>query len=101
MKELLRIPMREDTVTLLQYLVYEMDGLKILNCRIIQSGSASNAIYDRYIREYREACCTYHMTFNEVVKEYASEYANSQHQYQTDFLTGELVVFGPVKVEQA
>lgn len=92
MREVIRIRIDEGALAYLQMLSYEVDGLRVLNCQILQGGKVENELYDKYLSDYKAAVCAFQFAFSELVKTVASEYLDRQFHHEIKFLTGELVV---------
>lgn len=92
MKELFRVPVDEGVCTYLQMLVYTMEGLRVLNCQIIRSGKADNAIYTDFLGRYQDAFATYNVAFDELCRELAPHHLAPKYRRELSFLTGELIV---------
>lgn len=97
MKEITRIVLPEEIVTYLQMLIYERDGLKLLNCQIIQNDTMDNLVsnerYQDYLKQYKESCISFQIAFNEVIKEYVPiEYQTKDYNVDVSFISEELIV---------
>lgn len=92
MKTAAKIPLDEGVLAYLQMLAFEVDGLRVLNCQIMQSGGGRDVCYDRFLERYQEASRTYRMAFGEVVGAAAPEYLGPEYRHEVSFLTGELIV---------
>lgn len=87
-----RIPLDEGVLAYLQMLAFEVDGLRVLNCQIMQSGGGRGVCHDRFLERYQDASRTYRMAFGEVVRAAAPEYLGPEYRHEVSFLTGELIV---------
>ena len=92
MKTAARIPLDEGVLTYLQMLAFETDGLRVLNCQIMQSGGGRGGCYDRFLERYQESSRTYQTAFGQVVAAAAPEYRGPEYRHEVSFLTGELIV---------
>lgn len=92
MKEIKRYQLGESHLTLLQFKMYEMEGLRVLNAHICQSNTATSEQREVYLKQYKDAFAEYNLTFDEIIKCHTGEYATNKYHHTVDFLTGEIIV---------
>lgn len=93
MKEICRVLIPEDVCDYIRVLVYEVEGLRVLNCQIIRSGSDfDKSTYTKFLADYKEATNKMNIGFDELYKEFIPEYLDIVYHKQVSFLTSEIVV---------
>lgn len=99
MKEIKRLKIDEGTLGYLLCLHSEREGLRVLNCQLVRAGDNQGEAYERYLAEYKNACVTWDVAYQELVKELAGDSIGPGYSSEISFLTGELVVYEGGKQE--
>lgn len=96
-EEIKRIAIDEGVLGYLHALNSERDGLRVLNCQIVRSGDGAGALYERFLKEYKDACVRWQIAYSELVQELAPDCLGPGYATEISFLTGELIVYREAK----
>lgn len=88
-----RVEIGEQLSSYIEMLSYEMGGLKVLNCQIIQSGGADNELYRDLVDRYLDATKKFRLALGEVIKEFAPEYTKPGYEAEVNFCEDALYVY--------